>query len=155
MVKLLLERDDVDAESKDKYGKTPLLGAAINGHETIVKLLIDRDDVAAGSKDSDDQTPLWAAETEGHEAVMKLLWAKLPSIIEQRQDLHTAHPRYSNGSCRTLSVVSVLPTAWKPGFGSMIHSCSKKSVLKMHINGPLLSAVVSLKVRRMSYKLYA
>jgi ankyrin repeat protein len=40
VVKLLLARDDVMADSKDKYGRTPLSQAAVNGHDTIVKLLL-------------------------------------------------------------------------------------------------------------------
>jgi ankyrin repeat protein len=39
VVKLLVERDDVEADSKDQYGLTPLLWAAESGHEAVVKLL--------------------------------------------------------------------------------------------------------------------
>lgn len=45
-MKLLLNRDDVATDSRDKYGWTPLSWAAEEGHETIVKLLLSRDDVA-------------------------------------------------------------------------------------------------------------
>jgi len=38
-VKLLLERDDVAADSKDNDGRTPLSSAAAEGHEAVVKLL--------------------------------------------------------------------------------------------------------------------
>ncbi|CAG8982672.1 hypothetical protein HYALB_00014050 [Hymenoscyphus albidus] len=41
VVKLLLQTDKVDADSKDnKYGQTPLSWAAENGHEAVVKLLL-------------------------------------------------------------------------------------------------------------------
>jgi ankyrin repeat protein len=38
-VKLLVERDDVEADSKDEDGWTPLSWAARRGHEGIVELL--------------------------------------------------------------------------------------------------------------------
>ena len=39
VVRLLLARDDVDPDSKDNYGRTPLSRATANGHEAVVKLL--------------------------------------------------------------------------------------------------------------------
>jgi ankyrin repeat protein len=43
-VKLLLDKDGVDPDSKDnKYGRTPLSWAARNGHEVLVKLLQSQD----------------------------------------------------------------------------------------------------------------
>ena len=73
IVELLLERNDVNADPKDNYGRTPLWRAADRGHEAVVKLLLERNDVNADSKDSSDQTPLWIAVDRGHEAVVKLL----------------------------------------------------------------------------------
>ena len=73
VVKLLVDRDDVAADSKDRSGRTPLLLAAWDGHEAVVKLLVDRDDVAADSKDRSGRTPLLLAASRGHEAVVKLL----------------------------------------------------------------------------------
>ncbi|KAI9843643.1 MAG: hypothetical protein M1837_006225 [Sclerophora amabilis] len=73
VVKLLVERDDVEAESKDKYGWRPLSHAARGGHEAVVKLLVERDDVEADSKDDRGQTPLFFAAWGGQEAVVKLL----------------------------------------------------------------------------------
>ena len=63
IVKMLLQRDDVAADSKSSADRTPLSFAAVNGHESIVKMLLWRDDVAADSKSSEGQTPLsFAAE---------------------------------------------------------------------------------------------
>ncbi|KFX89694.1 hypothetical protein O988_08542 [Pseudogymnoascus sp. VKM F-3808] len=56
VVKLLVERDDVVADMKDEYNRTPLSWAAENGHEAVVKLLVDRDDVVADSKDEYNRT---------------------------------------------------------------------------------------------------
>ena len=75
VVKLLVEREDVKADSTDTtYGQTPLSRAAENGHEAVVKLLVEREDVKADSTDTTyGQTPLSRAAENGHEAVVKLL----------------------------------------------------------------------------------
>ncbi|KAF2182156.1 ankyrin [Zopfia rhizophila CBS 207.26] len=76
-VKLLLEHEGVDPDSKDYEGRTPLLWAAWSGDEVVVKLLLANDGVDPDSKDSKyGRTPLsWAAK-QGHEAVVKLLLAR-------------------------------------------------------------------------------
>ncbi|KAF1962050.1 ankyrin [Byssothecium circinans] len=63
VVKVLVERNDVEADSKDSNGRTPLSWAAEGGHEAVVKVLVEREDVNADSKDNDG----------GHEAVVKVL----------------------------------------------------------------------------------
>jgi ankyrin repeat protein len=50
VVKLLAERDDPDADSKDDHGRAPLSWAAISGLEAVVRLMAERDDVDADSK---------------------------------------------------------------------------------------------------------
>ena len=42
IVWLLLEREGVDADSKDSNGRTPLSWAAENGREAVVKLLLEK-----------------------------------------------------------------------------------------------------------------
>ena len=39
MAKLLLEMGKVSVDSKDTYGRTPLLWAVMGGHEAVAKLL--------------------------------------------------------------------------------------------------------------------
>ena len=73
VVKLLVERDDVEANCEDRYGQTPLSWAARRGHEAMVKLLVERDDVEADRKNRYGQTPLSWAASIGHEALVKLL----------------------------------------------------------------------------------
>ena len=51
MVKLLLSKDGVNPDSKDRIASTPLLCAARNGHEAVVKLLLAKDGVNPDSKD--------------------------------------------------------------------------------------------------------
>jgi ankyrin repeat protein len=46
VVQLSLDRDDVDAVSKDKNGRTPLLWAARNEHESTLRLLVSRTEMA-------------------------------------------------------------------------------------------------------------
>jgi hypothetical protein len=74
--KLLAERDDVEVDSKDNSGRTPLTWAARNGHETVVKLLLAKNGVDPDSKDNSGRTPLTWAARNGHEAVVKLFLAK-------------------------------------------------------------------------------
>ena len=47
MVKLLLARYDVKADSKGNDGRTPLYWAVMEGHKTIVPLLLAREEVMA------------------------------------------------------------------------------------------------------------
>jgi ankyrin repeat protein len=58
VVRLLVERDDVEADSKDDNDRTPLSWAAENGHEATVRLLVERDDVEANLEDEYGKTPL-------------------------------------------------------------------------------------------------
>ena len=41
-MKLLIKRDDVKADLKGIYRRTPLSWAAENGHEAVVKLLLEK-----------------------------------------------------------------------------------------------------------------
>jgi len=73
VVRLLVEREDVDADSTHNYGRTPLSWAAEGGHEAVVRLLVEREDVDADSEDIFGRTPLLLAALNGHEAVVWLL----------------------------------------------------------------------------------
>jgi hypothetical protein len=75
VVELLIVRDDVDVNTKDKGGRTPLSRAALNGHEAVVKLLLEKG-AELEAKDEDGRTPLLWAARNGHEAVVKLLREK-------------------------------------------------------------------------------
>ena len=73
IVKLLLDRKDVNPDSRANYGRTPLWCAASGGHEGIVKLLLDRKEVNPDSRADNGRTPLWCATSGGHEGIVKLL----------------------------------------------------------------------------------
>ena len=66
-------QDNVEVESKDKYGRTPLSYAAIMGHKIIVRLLLAQDNVKVDFKDYRNRTPLSYAAGNGHRTIVKLL----------------------------------------------------------------------------------
>ncbi|GKZ28260.1 hypothetical protein AbraIFM66950_000072 [Aspergillus brasiliensis] len=62
---LLLERIDIDADSRDNGGRTPLSWAAEMWELDAVRMLLQRDDVDPASVDETGMTPLqYAAERE-------------------------------------------------------------------------------------------
>jgi ankyrin repeat protein len=48
---VLVEREDVEVNSKDDDSQTPLFRAAQRGHEAVVKELLKQEDVEADAKD--------------------------------------------------------------------------------------------------------
>jgi ankyrin repeat protein len=73
VVQLLLENEDIDADPKNNYGRTPLSWAAEKGHEAVVRLLLARKSAYADSKDNNGLTPLSYAVRHGHQGVIQLL----------------------------------------------------------------------------------
>jgi ankyrin repeat protein len=70
-VRMLLSRDDIDANSKYIGGVTPLIEAAKNGHEAVVQSLLHRSEV--NLKDNRGCTALWYAAQNGHTGIVGLL----------------------------------------------------------------------------------
>ena len=56
--KLLLDRGEIDIDSRDADGRTPLFWAAREGREAVVKLLLYTGKVHANSRDRGGRTPL-------------------------------------------------------------------------------------------------
>jgi ankyrin repeat protein len=55
-VRLLLERKDVDIDSKNIYGHTALSLAELYGHEALVRLLLEFKGVNANTEGHDSRT---------------------------------------------------------------------------------------------------
>ena len=72
----MVERDDVDVNSKDDYGRTLLSIAAAGGHEAVVKLLVERDDIRREVEGQRGPDVAIDSSSGGHEAVVKLLRSK-------------------------------------------------------------------------------
>jgi ankyrin repeat protein len=72
-VKLIMEREDVDANARSQIGETPLMVAAYRGHKDVVELLIKREDVDVNANDGRGWTALMCAAREGHRDVVELL----------------------------------------------------------------------------------
>ncbi|WP_165393843.1 ankyrin repeat domain-containing protein [Cardinium endosymbiont of Bemisia tabaci] len=95
-VEALLNNPEVDVNSKDKDGLTPLHVAACEGHVEVVKELLATKDIQLNLKDKDDKIPLHMAAQEGHvEVVKELLATKNIQVNLPCEDgwapLHIAH----------------------------------------------------------------
>ena len=62
-MKLLLERGDVNPNTPNHRGRTPVSWATENGHDAVVKLLLEREDINLNMPDDDcGRAPLsWAS----------------------------------------------------------------------------------------------
>ena len=70
----VLEMTKYDVNGRDNASCTPLIWAAVRGHEEVVKMLLERGDANPDLADDNwNQTPLmWAAKL-GHEGVVKVI----------------------------------------------------------------------------------
>jgi ankyrin repeat protein len=76
VLEILLERQDINADSQDDSSRTALSWAANRGHDEIVRQLLATARVNVNSKDARHRTPLMWAAREGREGVVKLLLAE-------------------------------------------------------------------------------
>ena len=51
VIRLLLERDDINVNSEDRSDCTPLSWAIRTGHEAVAELILERDDINADLRD--------------------------------------------------------------------------------------------------------
>ena len=68
-----MEREEVNPESWDRFGRTPLSHAARYGREGVVKLLLEREEVDPQSRSNCDRTLRSYAAKYGREGELKLL----------------------------------------------------------------------------------
>lgn len=76
MVKLLLAKEGIDPNSKDRHDRTPLSFAVENGHEAVVKLLLAKDGVDLNYTKRRSQTALGWAATNGRRSTA-ITWRQL------------------------------------------------------------------------------
>jgi len=72
VIQLLLDTGNINTDSKDTNGRTPLFWAAGNGHEAVVQLLATST-IDINSKDNRGRMPLLWAAGNGHGAVVRRL----------------------------------------------------------------------------------
>ena len=72
VINLLLSNENLDPDSKDNAGSSPLSSAAEKGQETVVSLLLSKG-VDPDIKDNNGRSPLSLAALGGHETVVNLL----------------------------------------------------------------------------------
>lgn len=73
MVQLLLEYKNVYIDTRDRFGRTPLLWAVDYKHNTVVQLLVKHGGVNINSKDSLGRTPLSIAKARRDATIVQLL----------------------------------------------------------------------------------
>ena len=73
VVKILLEREEVNPDKSDNDGRTPLSYAAVHGREGVVGVLLERQEVNPNKPNNYGQTPLIRAAGAGNEGVVKIL----------------------------------------------------------------------------------
>ena len=85
IAKLLLARDEIDANARGKDEKTPFHVATRKGSAEIAKLLLARDDINVNARDEYGRTPLHEAARKGNVEIAKLLPAQNDSDPNSRQ----------------------------------------------------------------------
>ena len=91
IVRMLLSRADVAANSRDDGGRTALSIATMEGHEAIVKLLLSRNDVIADLQDIRGRTPLSFAAIFGCDNIATLLLSR-DDVTADHRDLEGRTP---------------------------------------------------------------
>lgn len=75
IVERLIAADNIDIDTKNNHGQTPLLLATANGYEAIIKRLIATDRVDLNAKDYTGRTPVSCAALYGYEGAVRLFLA--------------------------------------------------------------------------------
>jgi len=83
---MLLQRDDVNPNTMNEHGQTPLIIAARKGRKAVVKTLLERVDINSDMRDLAGQTALSQALKAGHDAIVKLLSGHRNSVSSSSGD---------------------------------------------------------------------
>ncbi|PTB35242.1 hypothetical protein M441DRAFT_119294, partial [Trichoderma asperellum CBS 433.97] len=67
---MLLGKEGIDLNAKDRHGQTPLWWAAANGNKAIIQLISNQTGVDINAKNSFSQAPLLWAARNGNEAIV-------------------------------------------------------------------------------------
>ena len=107
VVNMVRGRRHINPNRSDKYGQTPILLAASEGHEGVVQLLLGRKDVKAHAVDGYGCTPLLCASSRGHSGVVKLL-LEHEDVNINRADKNGQTPLLSAAESGSTGVVGLL-----------------------------------------------
>ena len=133
VAEMLLKRSDVDPNTADEDGRTPLSLAAGGGHWEIAKILLQRSDVNPDTADKSGRTPLsWAvvneqeeivhmllerndvdpntADEDGHTPLSLAAMSGHEAILDMLSELNDVNPDLADASSRT-------PFPWAPENG--------------------------------------
>jgi len=110
VVKILLEREDVDPDRADTiFRQTPLSLAAVKGQERVVKMLLEREDVDPNREIAPYcQTPLSWAARNGHEGLVKMLLERQDVNPNMADTLYGRAPLSWAAECGHEGIVKML-----------------------------------------------
>jgi ankyrin repeat protein len=81
---------DVNPNSRNTYGETPLWIAACYGHRNVVELLLQKNDVDVNSKSNAGRAPIFWPSASGNEGIVRLLMGAGADPGFQDEDGETA-----------------------------------------------------------------
>ena len=87
----LIEVEGCDINQRDCVDNTPLVWAAIGGHERVVEMLLERGDISPDKPGEDSQTPLWFGAWNGSEGVVKMILER-DEVDPDKQDSYYRTP---------------------------------------------------------------
>ena len=107
IVASLVEVEGCDVNQTDCIRNTPLVWAALNGHEEVVKILLELDDVNPDKPDINGRSPLCGAAENGHEGVVKILLER-DDVNPDKPDFHGRTPLFCAAKNGHEGVVKIL-----------------------------------------------
>jgi hypothetical protein len=102
MIELLLQRDEVDLNAKDRNGQSPLSWQREGGHDAVVKLLLLRKDVDTYSWDKLPYNTTILGDKEHRETVIELL-LEGGSASSSRPKWFSFFSCFSRAGCDTMT----------------------------------------------------